>query len=429
MIFNLHKLAIYGSAIGAVLGGSGVFTVKAQAENWQAEGVKERRQSSEMSLHVTAESTLPNMPEMPLIAPPKNPEELAVQQEAINNTNEIKEWKGRGNSVTGPDQYGQVASVGQERIIHAKLWKKLDKWGVLGDVGKFLTQPMPEFWNQGTINESFPAMNGQGHWCIEPMFFGSTPWGSFNNNGHHDTSGGGNNYTNLWWMAYSITDQLEVFVEPTYELNWGGGSPLSSPQAADTPFGIKYRTSSMYSPSLTLTLGGQAPTGRWDRLSNPNDGSGSGTWYFNFGVTMMYSIPVFGHPLISSIWASANQATGKARIHGMSTYGTEAGFDGWASPSQFGSAGEGFEYGLTKKFGLVLDLMGNWAAPTTVKGHDANGVWSNTKGQWNDQFQVVPGVEYAFSPNWGIVGQVSVPVVGRNSSASLTPEAAIVAYY
>ncbi|QCE32629.1 hypothetical protein FAI41_03005 [Acetobacteraceae bacterium] len=432
MFFKLQRIAIYGSAISAVLGSAGIFTVKAQAENAPVEIGKSKKQNVEISLHMTAGNMMPDMPQMPMMSSDETPQALALQQRAINQKNDIKEWQERGNTATGPDQFGEVKSVAQEQIIHARIWKKLDKWGVLGDVGKFFTQPMPEFWNQGTINESFPAMNGKGHWCVEPMFFGSTPWGSFNSNGHHDTSkaaNGGNNYTNLWWMAYSITDQLEVFIEPTYEVNWNGGASTGSPEFADLPFGIKYRTSSSYSPSLTLTLGGQAPTGRYDKLSNPNDGSGSGSWYFNFGVTMMYSIPVFGHPLISSVWASANQSTGDARIHGMSTYGTEAGFDGWASPSQFGSAGEGFEYGLTKKFGLALDLMGNWAAPTSVKGHDANGVWSKTKGEWSDQFTVVPGLEYAFSPNWGIVGQVSVPVVGRNTSANLTPQMAVVAYY
>ncbi|QCE34353.1 hypothetical protein FAI40_02810 [Acetobacteraceae bacterium] len=433
MRLNFRRLALYGSALGAFLGTQLVATF-ARAE----EGVS-RDVGAEKRLEGTASTGNIVIEQQPLIpfSPEESPtvptlDQLKAQQDALNRQNDLKEWAERGNTATGPDRFGIQNGKKGDKIVEAKIWKKLDKWGVLGEVGKFFTQPVPEFWNQGTLNESFPAMNGKGRWCVEPMFFGSTPWGKFNSNGHHDTSkgaNGANNYNNLWWLAYSITDQFEVFAEPTYDLNWNGGAGMSSPQMADLPFGIKYRTSSTYSPSLTLTLGAQAPTGKVDRLSNPNDSTGSGTWYFTFGVTMMYSIPVFGHSLVSSIWASANQATGDARIHGMSTYGTDVGFNGWASPTEFGSVGEGFEYGLTKKFGLALDLMGNWAAPTTVKGYDAQGMWSKRRGEWSDQFTVVPGVEYAFTPHWGVVAQVSVPVVGRNTNANLTPQMAVVAFY
>ncbi|QCE32628.1 hypothetical protein FAI41_03000 [Acetobacteraceae bacterium] len=376
------------------------------------------------------EMLVPNVPKMPIASPGQTIAQFKAQQERINEKNEIKEWQSRGNVATGPDQFGEVTTLKQEQIIHARLWKNLDKWGILGDIGKFLTQPTPDFWSFGTSNESFAGMSGQGHWCVAPMFFGTTPWGNFSDHGHHDTSAkGGNSFSNSWWLAYAVTDKLEVWATPGFDLKWNGGASLSSPQATDTPFGIKYRTSTAYSPSLTLTLGGQAPTGRWDRLSNPNDASGAGTWYFNFGVTMLYTIPVLGHALVGTVWATANQATGQARLHGMSAYGTESGFDGWARPSEFGTAGQDFQYGITKKFGLVLDLVGKWSAPTSVKGWDATGNWTEKKQAWSDQFTVIPGFEYGFTPNLGFVAQVSVPVVGRNSAANLMPEGAFVVYY
>ncbi|QCE32409.1 hypothetical protein FAI41_01765 [Acetobacteraceae bacterium] len=312
-------------------------------------------------------------------------------------------------------------------------WSNKKGWlnQTLYSLDKFFNQPVPEQWSGGTLYELFPPGENPGEWTIEPYFIATVPNGQFDNLGRRvPDDPPGYSFAQQWYLQYAVTKRLSVYANPGYSYSWGGGDRSGSVEAQDLPFDLFYRMTPDHSyPLVTAYLGGQAPTGPYDNLQNSNNGTGTGAWSFNFGVSAMASFPFFGHALITDLWAQANQTTGDVRVKGMSTYGTDQDFNGWAIPSQFGSAGAGFEFGVTKKFMLDLELIGYWNAPVNMKGWEA-GQWQEyQESDWTDVFDVGPGMEYSFNEHFSLVAEVIIPLAGVNTTASLSPSAAIVCSY
>ncbi|KMQ93832.1 hypothetical protein RF55_6047 [Lasius niger] len=320
-----------------------------------------------------------------------------------------------------------LSAATKNKWSHKKGWLNQSLYAI----DKFFNQPVPEQWSAGTLYELFPPSDKKGEWTIEPYFVSTVPNGQFNQLGKNVSDNPGSySFAQQWYLQAGITDRLTVNIIPGYIYNWGGGERSGSVEVQDLPFDLLYRvTPDNQFPLVTVYLGGQAPVGPYDKLQNSNDGTGTGAWSFNFGVSSMMTFPFFGHALIADLWAQANQTTGDVRVKGMSTYGTDQAFNGWAMPSQFGSAGAGFEFGVTKKFMLDLELIGYWNAPVNMKGWEA-GQWQRyQESGWTDVFDVGPGMEYSFNEHWSAVAEVIIPVAGINTTASLSPTAAIVCSY
>ncbi|KMQ85589.1 hypothetical protein RF55_15771 [Lasius niger] len=293
---------------------------------------------------------------------------------------------------------------------------------------------MPEHWFNGTMNEEFPAMAKQGMFELEPYFIGSTPLAQINNNGKWGkTSGSPNSFSNSWFFEYGITDRLSFEITPSYNVEWGNQTGKGSYTSFnDLPVELLYNMFGNNNPTLTLYLGFQAPTGPYQNQSNTDAGSGWGTWFFNFGLQSQWSFLISKHHVLNvAFWGLANQSTGNVHIKGISsTYGTDSGFNGTGSASQFGSEGIGLEYSLwSRKATLACDLYESWVAPIHTTGHEADGSYVNATSQWSQNFTVEPEFEYSFTEHLGILVGLEITAAGRNTTASLSPEFALNAVY
>ncbi|QCE33206.1 hypothetical protein FAI41_06105 [Acetobacteraceae bacterium] len=329
------------------------------------------------------------------------------------------------NVPTQPQHY-QIHAFNKKPAASKPLWKT---------VNDYFTQPMPEHWFNGTMNEEFPAMAKQGMFELEPYFIGSAPLAQINNNGQWQkgSSGSPNSFTNSWFFEYGITDRLSFEITPSYNVNWGNQTGKGSYTSFnDLPVELLYNVFSTNNPSLTLYLGFQAPTGNYQNESSTDAGSGWGTWFFNFGLQSQWAFLISKHHVLNvAFWGIASQSTGNVSIKGTSaTYGTDSGFNGTGSASQFGSEGIGLEYSLwSRKATLACDLYESWVAPIRTTGQEANGSYVNATSRWSQDFTVEPEFEYSFTEHLGLLVGLEITAAGRNTTASLSPEFALNAVY
>ncbi|QCE33205.1 hypothetical protein FAI41_06100 [Acetobacteraceae bacterium] len=313
---------------------------------------------------------------------------------------------------------------------HNNLWHSLHKNSVFKPVLDYFSQPMPEAWLAGTLNQWYPPLPKQGLMDIEFYATGSTPVGSFANNGVWSQPGtnGTFNIANTFgdelFMEYAITDRLSAYIIPSFTTSWGNGTSQSAETSFnDLPVDLIYNVFGTSNPSLSFVFGFQAPSGNYDNMKSYNDGAGYGAWFITFGLQSQWSFLLGKHVLNVSVWGGANQATGDTKVQGMSTiYGTEAGFEGYGKPSEFGSSGIGLEYTLfSKKDAVGLDLVESWTAPINTRGWQ-DGVYTNTNSDWTQNFYVEPEFQHAFTESLSLTVGVGIPAAGRNTPANLTPQ-------
>ncbi|QDH13454.1 hypothetical protein E3E12_03715 [Formicincola oecophyllae] len=301
----------------------------------------------------------------------------------------------------------------------------------------------PEQWYTGSLASPSPALPAPGLWGFEPYFSGTVPLGQFADTGKRVTKkgkGGPNGFSQFTLSEYSITNHLTFYMLPTYSYSWGNGTHHSSGlRINDLPMEFKYRIGEHYSPSLTISIGANAPVGKYQKLHNSQEGVGTGAWIARFGVETQLVFPFFNHMQRIRGWAMAREPFTSTSVKGMSVYGTQNGFEGTGHAAAFGNEGVSWEGGLTREWLLALDLYHVWSAGTRYTGHytsRAAGIaagFANYHGQhihsrhtpWGTQFRVAPAIEYNWTPAWGAIMGVDLPVMGHNMSANISPQAAV----
>ena len=120
---------------------------------------------------------------------------------------------------------------------------------------------------------------------------------------------------------------------------------------------------------------------------------------------------------------------GDAGVNGASVYGTAPGFRGTARPGDAFYIGTSFEYSLTRRWVLALDLFRSHGGATRVDGStdpaDALPTPVHLKAGASDAYGYAPAIEYSWTPNLGVLLGARVIVGGHNATRSLTPAIAI----
>ncbi|TPW33746.1 hypothetical protein [Oecophyllibacter saccharovorans] len=308
---------------------------------------------------------------------------------------------------------------------------------------------VPEQWYTGSLASPSPALPEAGLWGVEPYVGGMAPHGEFDPRGHYTNKKGDgpNGFQQFTLTEYSVTNHVTLYVLPSYTYTWGNGTHHSSGlQINDFPMEVKYRIGPNYSPSLTISIGANAPVGRYSNLHNAQEGVGTGAWIARFGVETQLVFPFFNHQQRIRGWAMEREPFTSTSIRNASVYngmsnpfngGSWKGFRGTGHPGAFGNEGVSWEGGLTRGWLLALDLYHTWSAGTQYGGRFTGdmarlrslglptGHVHSHKTPWSGAFRVAPAIEYNWSGSWGAIAGCDIPVVGHNTSAALTPEAAV----
>jgi hypothetical protein len=262
-------------------------------------------------------------------------------------------------------------------------------------------QSLDDAWWTGPIIANSATTLPKGHLLVEPYLYDAI-------------SDDGHSFGSLTYALWGVTDRLTVGAVPVFGYNQRDDGPDSTGiGAGDASVLVQYRLRSHrergHGPDISLQLQETLPTGRYDRLDDrPGDGFGGGT---RSTLVQLNTQHYFWMPNGRILRMRANAGAtfhGNATVDGASVYGTPAGFHGVASPGDAVSANGAWEYSLTQRWVLALDLAYSHQRSTRIRG-TAPAPASGTPESLalalpgRDTYAIAPAVEYNFSPRVGVI--------------------------
>jgi hypothetical protein len=300
-------------------------------------------------------------------------------------------------------------------------------------------QALDDAWWTGPILAAGATPLPKGHVLIEPYVYDVIRYGRYDTDGEERDASRIDGYGSLTYALYGLTDNLTVGLIPTFGFNdLADGNDSSGTALGDltlqAQYGLtRYRPGGRV-PTVSFVLQQSFPTGKYDRLGDrPADGMGSGAYTTTFGLYAQHYFWMPNGRILRTRLNLAYSISGDADVTDVSVYGTEQGFRGHASPGDSASVTLSGEYSVTRNWVLALDLYYQHDDSTRVSGYVTNGsaqpvsVEQSSGSSW--RFGLAPAVEYNFNGNVGVIVGFRWFAAGNNTSASITPVAAINMFY
>lgn len=286
-------------------------------------------------------------------------------------------------------------------------------------------QSLDDAWWTGPVAAASAATLPRGHFLIEPYFYDVM-------------TGHSHGFGSRTYLVYGLLDRLPVGVIPTAGFNKVSGAPSSSRiRLGDVTFTTQYRLTQFreggWVPTMSVVLQETIPTGKYDRLGDrSSDATGSGVYTTTLA---LYSQRYFWLPngRILRMRVDVSQAFSRgANVEGVSVYGTGAGFRGYAKPGTSLFVDPSWEYSLTRRFVVALEVTYTHNSNTSVTGSGGpppTGVQEPPTFRLDSgpsgAFAVVPAIEYSWTSNLGVLAGARAIAGGRNTTRSMTPVVAI----
>jgi hypothetical protein len=282
-------------------------------------------------------------------------------------------------------------------------------------------QSLDDAWWTGPMLAPSAATLPRGHFLIEPYLY--------------DVIGADSNgFGSLTYVNYGLVDRVTVGLIPTAGFNKVSNGPSSSGvELGDLTLQTQYRLTKFHEgswiPTTSVAVQETLPTGKYDRLGDrPSDGLGSGA----FTTTLaFYSQTYFWLPndrILRMRFNVSEAFSSNVNVEGVSVYGTEAGFRGHAEPGRSFLVDTSWEYSLTRRWVLALDVTYRHNGNTRVIGYDVpnrksvqNSSGIQTDSRSSEAFGFAPAIEYSWKSNLGVLLGTRVILAGHRTTASITP--------
>ena len=276
---------------------------------------------------------------------------------------------------------------------------------------------------------TFPA----GHALVETYVFDVNGNGQYDRGGRHEPAAGGHELGSLTYLIYGLTDRVSVGLLPRFVYGEPAGAPnSSSPGLGDLGAQVQLGLTSFHEgswvPATAVVLGETFPTARYDRLTNPADGFGAGTYSTSLSWYSQDYLWLTSGRILRVRLDLTYAISSSAHVADQSVYGTGVGFRGHAQPGDSFTADAAAEYSLTRNWVLATDLVWVHNSSTRLTGSEpaAGGpaVVDSQSGS-SEYLAVAPALEYNFSSRVGVIVGARIFVAGRNTGSSVTTAAAI----
>jgi len=279
-------------------------------------------------------------------------------------------------------------------------------------------QSQDDAWWTGPMLANSAATLPRSHVLIEPYVYDvSSP--------HAD------GYGSLTYMLYGLTDRLTVGLVPVLGYNrMDGPGDSSGIGLGDVSVQAQYRLTDVPAgssrPTVSLQLQETLPTGRYDRLGRrPGNGLGSGATTTTLQVNTQTYFWLSNGRILRMRFNVAQSFSTRARIEDASVYGTPDGFRGHARPGRSFFVNAAWEYSLSQRWVLALDVTYRRSHGARVRGDDAGGLPAlHLDGRSSEAFGFAPAIEYSWSPRLGVLFGTRVITGGHNTSTTITPAVA-----
>jgi hypothetical protein len=295
-------------------------------------------------------------------------------------------------------------------------------------------QTLEDAWWTGPLLAPNASTFPRGHALIEPYVFDVITTGRYDSDGNHRPAPAEHDLGSLTYLIYAISDRVAVGLLPRFGYNEPAGEPSSSsPQAGDFGAQVQYGLTSFHEgswvPATAVVLGETFPTGRYDRLSRASDGLGAGVYTTSLAWYSQDYLWLPNGRLLRVRLDLTYTVSGGASVEDASVYGTTAGFRGHAYPGDGATVDTAAEYSVTRNWVLAADLIYQHDGSTRVTGSEPATAGApgfvNLESGASDYLAVAPAVEFNWSARAGVIVGARIFVAGRNTTASVTPVAAV----
>jgi hypothetical protein len=292
-------------------------------------------------------------------------------------------------------------------------------------------QSLDDAWWTGPILAAGAGTLPQGHALVEPYLYDVIRYGRYDRDGDERDASRTHHYGSLTYILYGVTDRFTAGLIPTFGYNDVDDGPDSSGiQVGDVTLQGQYRLAQFrpgsFIPTLSFVVQQTLPTGKYDRLgTDVNDGIGAGAYTTTLALYSQYYFWMPNGRILRSRFNLAYAFSDDVDVADVSVYGTDVGFRGSAHPGDVLTINSSWEYSITQQWVFALDFIYQHDANTRLAGvtHDDERIDENFGSAW--RFGVAPALEYNFSSRIGIIAGARWFAAGRNTSATITPVAAI----
>jgi hypothetical protein len=283
-------------------------------------------------------------------------------------------------------------------------------------------QSMDDAWWTGPMLAPNATTLPRGHLLVEPYLYDVI-------------SAHSNGLGSLTYVNYGLLDRVTVGMIPTAGFNVANSGPSSScVELGDLTLQGQYRLAKFHEgswiPTTSAVVQETFPTGKYDRLGDRPDGLGSGAYTTTLA---LYTQTYFWLPnrrILRMRFDASQAVSSNVNVEDVSVYGTMQGFRGTAKPGSSFLADSSWEYSVTRRWVLALDVTYRHNWNTRVTGYNIDsGSGQNPSVLLNsgsaEVFAFAPAIEYSWKPNLGVLLGTRVIPASHNTNATVTPAVAI----
>jgi len=298
-------------------------------------------------------------------------------------------------------------------------------------------ESLDEAWWTGPLLAPNAATLPQGHWLLEPYVYDIMAYGRFTRNRDLTRTGASHDIGSQSYIEYGLVDRFTLGLIPRLGLHESSaGQDSSGVTVGDTTLqgalGLTQFRAGSHIPSTALVIGETFPTGKYDRLDGRTDGAlGSGAYSTTVSLYSQTYLWMPNGRIMRTRLDISYEVSRWASVHGVSVYGTSAGFSGRARPGPTFVGDLAFEYSATQSWGLATDFWWEHDGNTRLEGGYLPAIGSvlpsylvRDSGS-DDLLYVAPAIEYSWNARMGVIAGARIAVAGRNVTATVAPIAAI----
>lgn len=293
--------------------------------------------------------------------------------------------------------------------------------------------PLP--WLTGPLLASSGHVIPLGHANIEPYLYANVFTGRYNSHWHPQSS------PNFYNISAQVPIQVGIFSRWDFaftpQFSWNHKEGASHWEFNDMSvafdFQVFYDTSDTWGPAIKLTLRGNLPFGKYQKL-NPKklgtDIGGTGNWEPGLGLTFSRLFHFTGVHFLAARLAMSYTVPNAVWVRGFNAYGGGNLTRGKVYPGPSFSSDIGLEYTLSQRWALALDVLYVHNNHTRFKGRRGvtNCVPNSIGGPSTEQLSLAPAFEYNWNEDYGVIAGVWFSIAGRNAQEFVSGVVAVNIY-
>lgn len=280
-------------------------------------------------------------------------------------------------------------------------------------------------WYTGTLLAQPGINTPKGQFVVTPYVLWTRALGTFDQNGVKQSELPYRSMNPAMQFSFGLTERIDALLLFQYQENRTLGYRYGDTGDPQVLLGYQVYASpknGFFSPSIRIYVQETFPLGRFDRASeekNLVEITGAGAWQTQIGMNLESLQPLWNDHVLHSVLTLSVNAAPAVFVVGPNAYGGGIDARGWARPGMEFLNIWANELTLTQRWALSLECAWLYSDSNAYRGYPgraSTGRRAKIDRSPGYQISVLPGIEYNFTQNLGLLFSTWYTPVGRNSS-------------